>query len=109
VNITLCQHYPTALSDLTLPKEYLIAKSHPVGVVLKLRPGGQLSPANYRALRGYFIVIPQDPSLLLQILPSPELQFTQLIKVFWLGNQTPTNSNLEPFLVVCKNKVLATL
>jgi hypothetical protein len=86
VNVTLCQHYPTTLSDLTLPKEYLIAKSHPVRVVLKLQPGGQLSPANYRALWGHFIVIPQDPGPLLQILPSPKLQFAQLIKVFWLGN-----------------------
>jgi hypothetical protein len=29
--------------------------------------------------------------------------------VFWLGNQTPTDSDLEPFLVVRKNKVLAAL
>lgn len=58
VNVTLCQHYPNALEDLTLTEEYLIAKSHPVGVVLKLRLGGQTSLANYRALRGYFIIIP---------------------------------------------------
>lgn len=82
VNVTLCQHYPNALKDLTLPEEYLIAKSHPVGVVVKLRPGGQASPANYRALRGHFIVIPQDPKPLLRILPDPGLEFTDLIKVF---------------------------
>lgn len=58
VNITLCQDYPCALKDLTLTEEYLVAKSHPVGVVIKLRPGGQTSPANYHALRGHFIIIP---------------------------------------------------
>jgi hypothetical protein len=44
VNVTLRQHYPDALEDLTLTEEYFIAKSHPVGVVVKLRPGGQTSP-----------------------------------------------------------------
>jgi hypothetical protein len=28
VNVTLCQHYPAALEDLTLAEEYLIAKCH---------------------------------------------------------------------------------
>lgn len=39
VNITPCQHYLDALNDLTLTEEYLITMSHPVGVVIKLRPG----------------------------------------------------------------------
>jgi hypothetical protein len=82
VNISLCQHYPAALEDLTLSEEYLIAKCHPVGIVVKLRPGGQASPVNYHAFRGHFVVTPQDPGPLLQILPSPGLQLNQLIKVF---------------------------
>lgn len=82
VNVTLCQDYPSALEDLTLTEEYLIAMCHPLGVVLKLRPGGRSSPVNYHALRGHFIVIPQDPEPLLQILPSPELALHSLIKVF---------------------------
>lgn len=109
VNVTLCQHYPDALKDLTLTEEYLVAKSHPVGVVVKLRPGGQTSPANYRALRGHFIVIPQDPKPLLQILPSPDLDFTELVKVFWLGKNSPTDIDLKPFFTVRKHKVLAAL
>jgi hypothetical protein len=31
VNVSLCQHYPQELEDLTLLEEYLIAKCHPVG------------------------------------------------------------------------------
>lgn len=58
INVVLCQHYPDALKDLTLTEEYMIAKSHPVGVILKLRPGGRSSSANYSALRGHFIVVP---------------------------------------------------
>lgn len=109
INVTLCQHYPDSLKDLTLTEEYLIARSHPVGVIVKLRPGGRMSPANYHALRGHFIIIPQDPKPLLQILPSPDLQFTEIIKVFWLGNRAPTDDDLRPFLIVRKSKVLAAL
>ena len=109
VNVTLCQDYPSALEGLTLTEECLIAKCHPLGVVLKLRPGGHFSPVNYRALRGHFIVIPQDPGPLLDILPSPQLTLHSLIKVFWLGAQPPKDSDLRPFLLVRKAKVLAAL
>ena len=55
------------------------------------------------------IVIPQDPGPLLQILPSPELRLNNLIKVYWLGKQPPTNRDLKPFLQVRKDKVLTAL
>lgn len=109
INVTLCQKYPAELEGLSLTEEYLVARSHPVGVVVKLRPGGQISPANYRALRGHFIVIPQEPKPLLRILPSPELRFTDIIKVFWLGKSSPTDDDMRPFFIVRKQKVLAAL
>ncbi|KAH6712162.1 hypothetical protein BKA61DRAFT_553481, partial [Leptodontidium sp. MPI-SDFR-AT-0119] len=109
VNVTMCQHYPDALDDLTPVEECLIAKCHPIGTIIKLRPGGHLSPINYKALRGHIIVIPQDPGPLLQILPSPELRLDNLIKVIWLGNRAPADTDLKPFLQVRKDKVLAAL
>ncbi|KAL6405631.1 hypothetical protein AUP68_11392, partial [Ilyonectria robusta] len=109
VNVTLCQHYPSPLEGLTLAEEYLIAKCHPLGVILKLRPGGHSSPVNYHALRGHFIVIPQDPEPLLQILPSPDLRLHNLIRVFWLGGRPPADADLNQFLLVRKVKVLAAL
>ena len=109
VNVTTCQHYPSALEGLTAVEECLIAKCHPVGTILKLRPGGHSTPANYNALRGHMIVIPQDPGPLLQILPSPELRLNNLIKVYWLGKHPPTNRDLKPFLQVRKDKVLTAL
>lgn len=109
VNVTQCQHYPSALEGLTPVEECLIARSHPLGVILKLRPNGRSSPINYRALYGHFIVIPQDPGPLLDILPSPELRLHDLVKVFWLGNKSPVDKDLQPFLLVRKAKVLAAL
>ncbi|PVH69293.1 hypothetical protein DL98DRAFT_368303, partial [Cadophora sp. DSE1049] len=109
VNVTTCQDYPSALEDLTTVEECLIAKCHPVGTILKLRPGGRTSPITYNAIRGHMIVIPQDPGPLLQILPSPELKLDNLIKVFWLGKRAPADTDLKPFLQVRKDKVLAAL
>ena len=107
--MTLCQDYPSVLDDLTLTKECVIARYHPLGVIIKLRPGGRPSSISYRALRGYFIVIAQDPGPLLQILLSPELRLDSMIKVFWLDNRPPTYEDLSPFLVIRRVKVLAAL
>lgn len=109
INVTLCQNYPSELNGLTPVEEALIAKSHPLGMILKLRPGGRSSPINYHAVKGHFIVIPQDPGPLLSILPSPELRLQDVIKVFWLNDRPPTNDALKEFLVVRKAKVLAAL
>ncbi|KAJ5240415.1 uncharacterized protein N7469_002006 [Penicillium citrinum] len=40
VNMTMCQNYPSALEGLTPVEECLIARCHPLGFILKLRPGG---------------------------------------------------------------------
>ncbi|KAJ5111789.1 hypothetical protein NUU61_001419 [Penicillium alfredii] len=109
VNVTLCQGYPSALEGLTLTEEYAIARCHPLGLIVKLRPGGRLSSISHRALRGHFIVIPQDPGPLLQILPSAELRLENLIKVFWLGDRPPSDTDLRPHLVIRKQRVLAAL
>ena len=69
----------------------------------------RLVPINYYALWGYFNVIPQDPGPLLDILPSPELTLYSLLKVFWLGARPPKDSDLSPFLLVRRTKVLAAL
>jgi hypothetical protein len=105
----MCQDYPAALEYLTPVEECLIAKCHPLGIILKLRPGGHTTPAAYRALRGHFIVIPQDPEPLLEILPSPTLALHDVIRVFWLGKRPATYTDLSPFLLVRKQKVLAAL
>jgi hypothetical protein len=109
VNMTMCQNYPAVLESLTPVEECLIARCHPLGIILKLRPGGHASPASYRALRGHFIVIPQDPEPLLEILPSPTLSLHDVMRVFWFGKQPPTYKDLSPFLLVRRHIVLAAL
>lgn len=77
--------------------------------MLKLRPRGHSSPVSYRAVRGHFIVILQDPEPLLHILLSPDLSLDNLIKVLWAGKHPPADIDLRPFLLVRKHRVLAAL
>jgi hypothetical protein len=109
VNVVMCDDYPTVLKDLTLVEECVIARRHPVGSILKLRPGNRQSPSNYYALEGHLIVFPQEPGTLLEILPSPTLRYQDIIKVFWVGKLQPSSDDLKPFLKIRKRQVLAAL
>jgi hypothetical protein len=109
VNVTLCQELPTILSTLTIAEECLIARCHPIGSILKLRPDGKANAAAYFRLRGHVIVLPQEPGPLLSLLPSPHLQLHEKIRVVWFGNQAPSREKLAPYLEVRRLVVLKAL
>jgi hypothetical protein len=109
VNVTMCQDYPAELKDLTLVEQYTIARSHPIGTILKLRPNGKVNPAAYNGIRGHIVTLPQNPGPLLDILPSPQLQLHDYIKVVWQGKTGPTVDDLKPFMEVRKKKVISAL
>jgi Domain of unknown function (DUF6570) len=109
VNVSFCQNYPGALQDLTVTEECLIARSHPIACVLKLRPNGAYNPAAYNRLRGHIVVLPQNPGPLLNILPSAELELHEKIKVVWFGDRLPTADDLKPYLEVRKQVVYQAL
>jgi hypothetical protein len=96
VNVTMCQDYPTELEDHTLMEEYTIARCHPIGTILKLRPNGVRNPAAYNGIRGHIVTIPQNPGPLLDVLPSSDLQFHEHIKIIWIDNTEPTANDLKP-------------
>jgi hypothetical protein len=109
VNVTMCQDYPAELEDLTLMEEYVIARSHPIGTILKLKPNGITNPTAYNGIRGHIVTIPQNPGPLLDILPSPGLQCYDHIRVVWTGKTEPTMDDLKPFVEVRKEKVIRAL
>jgi hypothetical protein len=109
VNVSFCQDYPCVLKDLTLTEECLIARSHPIASILKLRPNGAFNPAAYNRLRGHIVVLPQEPGPLLDILPSPEVKLCEKIKIVWFGDRAPTANDLKPYLEVRKDVVLQAL
>lgn len=109
VNVTFCEDFPAELDDLTLTEQYAIARSHPVGTILKLRPNGLQVHAAYNGIRGHIVTIPQNPGPLLDILPSTELQFHDHIKIVWVGDKDPTTEDFKPFVEVRKEKVIRAL
>ena len=109
VNVTMCQDYPAELEDLTLTEEYAIARCHPIGAILKLKPNGLRNPTAYNGIRGHIVTIPQNPGPLLDILPSPDLQFHDHIRIVWTGKKEPTVDDLKPFVEVRKEKVIRAL
>jgi len=109
VNVTMCQEYPSELQDLTLIEEYAVARSHPIGTVLKLKPNGMKNPTAHNGICGHIVTIPQNPGPLLDILPSPNLQFHDDIAIVWTGNKEPTVDDLKPFAEVRKDKVIRAL
>ena len=106
MNVSFCQEYPSELEDLTLTEEYVIARSHPIGTILKLKPNGLPCPVAYNAIRGHLVAIPQDPGPLLNILPSAVLRFHDHIGVVWSSKTLPTAEDLRPFVQVRKDKVM---
>ncbi len=65
-----CQYYPASLEDLTSAEEAVIARAHLVVTILKLRPNNSFNPRTYRGVRGYSMLLPQNPRPLLTLLPS---------------------------------------
>jgi hypothetical protein len=108
VNVTMCQNYPAELEDLTLMEEYTVARCHPIGAILKLKPNGIMNQAAYNGIRGHIVTIPQDPGSL-DILPSPQLRFHDHIRIVWTGKTEPTVDDLKPFLEIRKAKVIQAL
>ena len=94
---------------MTLTEKCLIARSHPITSVLKLRPNGTINPLAYNRLRGHVVVLPQDPGPLLDILPSAELKLYEKINVVWFGDRPPTADDLKPYLEVRKPVVYRAL
>jgi hypothetical protein len=109
INVVMCDKYPAVLKDLTFIEECVIARRHPIGSILKLRPGNRRSPSNYYALRGHMVVVPQNPGPLLNILPSSDLRLQDIVKVVWVGKCHPSTDDLKPFLQVRKAKILDAL
>ena len=108
INTTLCQHYPECLKDLTLIEQFFISRAQLIGYVLRISQKGKPG-ISYRSAAGHIMAFKQDPSNLLSILPSAELEPYQFITVSWEGKKRPSDANLLRYCQVRKAKVLAAL
>ncbi len=101
-----CQSYPPVLADLSLAEEAAIACAHPIVSILKLRPSEAFNPAAYSCIKGHAVLLPQNPAPLLNLLPSPTLALHDVIRIVWVGQGRPTDSDLRHFILVRKQPLL---
>lgn len=109
INTTCCQHYPQVLKGLTAVEEAVIARAHPIISILKLRPGKVNPSVCYQRIRGHAVVLPQNPSPLLDLLPSAEFELHSVIRIVWASDKKHTLADLKPFASIRKAKVLQAL
>ena len=96
---------PSELLELSWIEETLVARAHFVGKVVRL----QNRSDGFMAIKGHIVLVPQDTTKLLDLLPmSPEL-LVDTIRVVWVGRTQPTRSFLKPTLSVNKRKVFTAL
>jgi hypothetical protein len=108
INTTLCQHYPDCLRDLTMIEQFFISRAHLIGYVLRLSQKGKPG-ISYRSAAVHIMAFKQDPSELLRILPSVELDPHQFVTVSWEGGKRPLKASLLRFCQVRNSRVLAAL
>jgi hypothetical protein len=93
---------PEELAGLTWVEELLIARAHLVGRIVRLQ---QRSAASYLALKGHTVLLPQDTTRLLDLLPMPLSSLPDVVRVVWTGKTAPDKARLRPYFTVRREKV----
>jgi hypothetical protein len=83
---------PDELKDITWIKELLIARAHIVGRVIRLQGRKQ---ASYFGIKGHIILLPQDTTALLNILPMSPSALPDVVRVVWTGKSIPDRNRLR--------------
>ena len=97
---------PEELSDLTWIEELLIARAHLVGRVIRLE---ERKATSYFALKGHTILLPQDTTRLLDLLPMPLSSLPDIVRVVWAGKTSPDRNLLCTHFTVRTAKVYTAL
>ena len=93
---------PKELQNLTWLEEQLIARSHLVGKIVRL---SVRNASSYFAIKGHTILLPQDTTRLLDILPLSPASLPDIVRVVWTGKPAPEKSQLLPHFTVRRHNV----
>jgi hypothetical protein len=101
------RNLPPYLRNLTIVEERLISRSRDFSFIVTLR--GWKHSGTYTKCKKNILVVRQNPTNLLNILPIAAAGLGDLINVIWVGKNRPTIEDLKPNLVVRKSVVLQAL
>jgi hypothetical protein len=81
-------------------EEQLVARAHLSGKILHLHG----KSGSFASIKGHFLLVGQDPSELLTLLPMVPEELPKVMKVVWVGSK-PTNSQLEMCFTIRRDVV----
>ena len=93
---------PPQLQDLTWMEELLIARAHLTGRIVRLQNGNTTS---HFSLKGHVILLPQDTTKLLDILPLPPSSLPDIVHVIWVGKLVGNTDGLRDYFSVRSQRV----
>lgn len=99
---------PEELKDLTWVEEALVARSHLYGRIFRFEERKNGEPT-YSSLKGHVVLVPQNTTRLLDILPLSPDSLADIAHVVWVGRSQPDIKKLAPQFTVRKHKVITAL
>jgi hypothetical protein len=93
---------PHQLQDLTWIEELLIARAHLTGHIVRLQ---NRNTTSFFGLKGHVILLPQDTTELLDILPLPPSSLPDIVRVVWVGRPVRNIDVLRDHFSVRTNKI----
>jgi hypothetical protein len=93
---------PDELQGLTWLEELLIARGHLLGRIVRLQ---ERAKSSYFALKGHTVLLPQDTTRLLDLLPLSPSSLPDVIRVVWTGKSAPDKARLRSYFTVRRQKV----
>jgi Helitron helicase-like domain at N-terminus len=93
---------PPELQDLTFMEERVIAQATSVAVILRLQ---KRDPSSYEGLKGHTILLPQDTTPLVTMLPASRASLANTVNVVWVGKSVPDRDQLRRYFTIRRQKV----
>src|SRR5579859_5497442 len=97
---------PPELQDLTWMEELLIACAHLTGCIVRLQNRNSTS---HFSLKGHVILLPQDTTKLLNILPLAPSNLPDIVRVVWVGKPVQDIDRLRDYFSIQIHRVYDTL
>jgi hypothetical protein len=93
---------PPQLQDLTWMEELLVARAHLTGRIVRLQ---NRNTTTHWSLKGHVILLPQDTTKLLNILPLPPSSLPDIVRVAWVGKPVQNIDEFRNYFSVRTKKV----
>lgn len=97
---------PDELLGLTWLEELFISRSHQIQKVVRL---GRRDATSYFAIKGHAILLPQNTTPFLHLLPPAPSVLPDIIRVVWLGSPRPRGVDLQSHFQIRTERVLSAL